>query len=238
MSNSPIHKQCRICYESDDENDLFSPCKCTGTSKYVHRKCLNEWFEKSNHENSLHKCMECNYEYKKNIKCNRCYKISNLILQYFCVSLIVIIGFSCLFGYLIYCINERTHSSKDITDDDINTTNNNNLFTTKTNDYINYFFYGVCTSVIIFFIIIIITHFYFKHQNYNDEYDKVIYKLLKYHITTFFCVIASYICSFLIISSGLLILFINHSSFTYIQYINLYIKRRYTEIIDFNYTRL
>lgn len=235
MSSTLINKQCRICYESDNENDLFSPCRCTGTSKYVHRKCLNEWFEKSNHENSLNQCMECKYEYKKSIKSKKCYRISNIILQYFFMSLVVIIGLSCMFGYIIYNIDEKFYSSKDIMDDDAIVKKDDDIFTTKTNNYINYMFYGVCTSVIIFFIIIIITHFYFKHQNYNDEYDKVIYKLLKYHITTFFCVISSYICSFLIISSSLLILFLNHCIFSYIQYINLYIKRRYTEIIDFNY---
>ena len=36
-------KICRICLESDNPEDLFSPCLCDGTSKYVHRNCLNQW---------------------------------------------------------------------------------------------------------------------------------------------------------------------------------------------------
>ena len=30
-------KECRICFEGEKEDDLFiSPCRCSGTSKYVH----------------------------------------------------------------------------------------------------------------------------------------------------------------------------------------------------------
>jgi len=36
---------CRICFEEDeqDDNRLISPCKCDGTQKFVHQKCLREW---------------------------------------------------------------------------------------------------------------------------------------------------------------------------------------------------
>ncbi|KAJ8542019.1 hypothetical protein K7X08_016885 [Anisodus acutangulus] len=34
--------QCRICLESDGR-DFIAPCKCKGTSKYVHRECLDQW---------------------------------------------------------------------------------------------------------------------------------------------------------------------------------------------------
>ncbi|XP_075480953.1 uncharacterized protein LOC142521700 [Primulina tabacum] len=34
--------QCRICLETDGR-DFIAPCKCKGTSKYVHRACLNHW---------------------------------------------------------------------------------------------------------------------------------------------------------------------------------------------------
>ena len=38
-------KQCRICLESEetDDNRLIAPCRCTGSSKYVHRDCLQQW---------------------------------------------------------------------------------------------------------------------------------------------------------------------------------------------------
>ncbi|KAF7112540.1 hypothetical protein RHSIM_RhsimUnG0219400 [Rhododendron simsii] len=34
--------QCRICLETDGR-DFIAPCKCKGTSKYVHRQCLDHW---------------------------------------------------------------------------------------------------------------------------------------------------------------------------------------------------
>ncbi|CAF1545176.1 unnamed protein product, partial [Rotaria sordida] len=36
-------KQCRICLDTDNSNDIISPCLCSGNSAYVHRKCLNHW---------------------------------------------------------------------------------------------------------------------------------------------------------------------------------------------------
>lgn len=40
--SSPL---CRICLseEFDNDNPLFSPCKCAGTMKTVHLKCLQYW---------------------------------------------------------------------------------------------------------------------------------------------------------------------------------------------------
>ncbi|XP_059318030.1 uncharacterized protein LOC132068452 isoform X2 [Lycium ferocissimum] len=36
------HIQCRICLETHGR-DFIAPCKCKGTSKYVHRECLDQW---------------------------------------------------------------------------------------------------------------------------------------------------------------------------------------------------
>ena len=37
--------QCRICF--GDEGTFIKPCKCTGTSKYVHDACLKRWMDAS-----------------------------------------------------------------------------------------------------------------------------------------------------------------------------------------------
>jgi len=37
---------CRICYSAGDEK-LIAPCKCAGSSRYVHEPCLVTWFKKS-----------------------------------------------------------------------------------------------------------------------------------------------------------------------------------------------
>ena len=44
---SEKQKICRICYmnESDDSNPLIRPCKCSGSMKYIHLKCLLHWLK-------------------------------------------------------------------------------------------------------------------------------------------------------------------------------------------------
>jgi len=36
---------CKVCMEdfSDQSNFLFSPCKCSGSCKYIHLACLRNW---------------------------------------------------------------------------------------------------------------------------------------------------------------------------------------------------
>lgn len=36
---------CKVCMETitSNENFLFSPCKCTGSCKYIHLTCLQNW---------------------------------------------------------------------------------------------------------------------------------------------------------------------------------------------------
>jgi hypothetical protein len=57
--------QCRICL--DEQNDLTNmivPCKCRGSAKYVHRKCLNSWIETfpPHHPHAI-KCNTCQFTY-------------------------------------------------------------------------------------------------------------------------------------------------------------------------------
>jgi pSer/pThr/pTyr-binding forkhead associated (FHA) protein len=43
--NTKNKSMCRVCYGDDtnDENPLISPCKCKGSMKYIHYKCLKNW---------------------------------------------------------------------------------------------------------------------------------------------------------------------------------------------------
>ena len=34
---------CRICLNDAEQRYLIAPCVCTGTNKFVHRECLNNW---------------------------------------------------------------------------------------------------------------------------------------------------------------------------------------------------
>lgn len=38
-----IQAECRICQEEDDVNNLETPCACSGSVKYAHRKCVQRW---------------------------------------------------------------------------------------------------------------------------------------------------------------------------------------------------
>jgi len=56
--------ECRICFEGEIEDDPFLyPCHCRGTSKYVHKSCLNTWRHFNRGNPAFKKCMECNKEY-------------------------------------------------------------------------------------------------------------------------------------------------------------------------------
>ena len=56
--------QCRICLEEETNLELLiSPCRCSGTSKYVHRECLRRWRYQDINAPGFSKCMECNEEY-------------------------------------------------------------------------------------------------------------------------------------------------------------------------------
>lgn len=39
----PAVAECRICQEEDDISNLESPCACSGSLKFAHRKCIQHW---------------------------------------------------------------------------------------------------------------------------------------------------------------------------------------------------
>lgn len=49
---------CRICLESCEREEVIAPCRCTGTSKWVHRECLNQW-RTVREDKAFSKCTEC-----------------------------------------------------------------------------------------------------------------------------------------------------------------------------------
>ena len=55
---------CRICLDEEDTLDeLISPCRCSGSSKYVHIDCLQKWRNTSRGQRGENICMECHTEY-------------------------------------------------------------------------------------------------------------------------------------------------------------------------------
>jgi hypothetical protein len=54
---------CRICYDEEPEG-LFTPCKCSGSMRYVHQECLRKWRAVNVRERSFTHCSMCEFEYK------------------------------------------------------------------------------------------------------------------------------------------------------------------------------
>jgi hypothetical protein len=54
---------CRICQDATPRNDLFAPCHCAGTSKYVHRECLDRWRYSTSNPHHRDACAECKNPY-------------------------------------------------------------------------------------------------------------------------------------------------------------------------------
>ncbi|KPA73541.1 hypothetical protein ABB37_09845 [Leptomonas pyrrhocoris] len=54
---------CRICRCREPFDDLFAPCACNGSSKYVHHHCLEQWREMTTNPEHRRVCAECKTPY-------------------------------------------------------------------------------------------------------------------------------------------------------------------------------
>ena len=73
------NKICRICYQEEDDsliNPLIKPCKCSGSMKYIHIKCLLSWLRSRTirHQNNVieHNNFFNSYFINKEIQCELC----------------------------------------------------------------------------------------------------------------------------------------------------------------------
>jgi len=105
---------CRICLDNDHIEDLFSPCKCKGTSKFVHKKCLITWINENLDNQHSKICNQCQYEYefsKKN-KNNKCFNFCYFITHYKFVSFLINFGILSLLGFIFTKTNFYTYLNK------------------------------------------------------------------------------------------------------------------------------
>lgn len=63
MPSPPVGRvgTCRLCY--DISADVIAPCLCKGSSKWIHRSCLNRWRTAGTNPRSLTHCCECGFQY-------------------------------------------------------------------------------------------------------------------------------------------------------------------------------
>lgn len=60
------------CYNEDEEcrfqcgsvTNLIAPCLCSGTNKYICRKCLDDWRASNVNPKAFTHCTQCNFEYQ------------------------------------------------------------------------------------------------------------------------------------------------------------------------------
>ena len=107
--------QCRICLQSDSPDHLIAPCTCSGTSKWVHRTCLDKWRATEPNGKRFTHCHECNFEYglrkkpessedrRRKFKYYSLVGIDILVLILQIVILIIVIG-------VILCLVDRNRS--------------------------------------------------------------------------------------------------------------------------------
>lgn len=103
--------ECRYCLQSDNIEDMVAPCRCTGSSKYVHQKCLREWFEKSNNaivipgkfnQFNTYSCEICHANYTVKMKERKPKESLNCtIAKYIFVITIGLVGFYIGIGSLM-----------------------------------------------------------------------------------------------------------------------------------------
>lgn len=94
MSDIEQGKICRICYS--DSEPFISPCKCSGSIKYVHPECIMRWISMRS-VSERKKCENCLGEYKIN-----CEFIPYPLIKYF--ETIGSICFIIFFMYMTYSI--------------------------------------------------------------------------------------------------------------------------------------
>lgn len=81
MSSTEI---CRICHcEATTEMPLISPCYCSGTLKYVHQKCLQQWIKSS----QTRSCEVCRFSFIMQTKLKPFRKVYKLVCVVLRISL-------------------------------------------------------------------------------------------------------------------------------------------------------
>ena len=180
-SNTNTNYICRICLQEDHPNNMIYPCKCNGTSKYVHKDCLNQWRMMSDNTDAKYKCFECNYEYQI---IN--YPDSPSLLSTFCKflsnSLIIFLFFNFC---IILLISQLLSLDKEYTLIKIFTKNINQ----NTILYYNFIWADIFYAILLFFVGLI--NFIFSIKNKKLYIKYCFYN--KIHKILFFIILLSII---------------------------------------------
>ena len=77
-------RECRICLEGEDEGRVIAPCKCTGSVKYTHVRCLAEWIKRKVESNARKRasCEICEAEFSYRLSSVRIFDCEELSRNY------------------------------------------------------------------------------------------------------------------------------------------------------------
>ena len=106
---------CRICFAEDNTEGLIAPCKCQGSSQYVHELCLRDWLVSKYEDFEGAACEVCQRAYS--LKINHFYKISSpcrspaSFIEF--IIFLLALSFLLLFGAILSYFAERFSSTKE-----------------------------------------------------------------------------------------------------------------------------
>ncbi|OMJ80834.1 hypothetical protein SteCoe_13587 [Stentor coeruleus] len=67
-----LNRSCRICMESEAlDSPLLSPCKCSGTIRYIHEECLKTWLVSHSEDLAKSCCELCKMPFSMEFKMKR-----------------------------------------------------------------------------------------------------------------------------------------------------------------------
>lgn len=107
---------CRICLDSDTRSNLIAPCACAGTSRWVHRNCLDQW-RATREDVAFKQCTECKKPYvlmsrtQESFKsnCQRYSRFSILFCQDLLAPLLLASTWLALISLIVFGFDSRSH---------------------------------------------------------------------------------------------------------------------------------
>lgn len=102
-------RQCRICLADDDVDDLIAPCACTGSVRWVHRACLNEWRAQELRARSMEVCELCHFHYltERRPVSRAKLRLQLLVVRDLCILCAVLQLVVLLFAVVVYGLDRR-----------------------------------------------------------------------------------------------------------------------------------
>lgn len=171
--------ECRICFEEEtNENQFIWPCRCRGTSKYVHQNCLDTWRNENIDREAFGMCMECRYRYKFVSKYP--YEFGSKIPTNFMMILISSFVIPICMSYPIASINK----ANDNTIIKFYSAHNSSffLYMNYSQDYYDTINYDICYNIILFHQTLLFVILYNLYVLCNVHRKCRYYKYLKPYI--------------------------------------------------------